>query len=423
MRSAAAILTTLTCFAGWLVSAPVRGQEPVPQPTVAQPLVENAAPDGQAPRGCAPALEAGFRDAEIDDLTVCVECLQGLSLDQCLPEARGQAEIAAAAASPSEERLLAKAESALRRKGERIVETLAKYEQLLFAPEATQQEKEDALTKIEEFSDQVEEIREVLPTFRSESLFENFDDYDDYFFRLNTGYEFADIDQILDDSFPLLVMLVNLKMGGHDVVEATHGLGLYGTRIGFAARLTNSAEQELTIPADDGDPSEDDEPVPDPVPDDGAGEEKQQAIEFELHSFVPLHRTLPLKPGNWRNYIGPLLTFGGRKTDEEDHVELRYYGGIRFAMNPELYWDLLFGRTDSLRSDRLELRGQLPVRLFANGSRLYLGAIGNIGLGDERKAILGANGDVVRAAEEDVVRVYLSWNGDVLELFGGKGKE
>ena len=90
---------------------------------------------------------------------------------------------------------------------------------------------------------------------------------------------------------------------------------------------------------------------------------------------------------------------------------------MRFALNPEFYGDILYGETDSLRSRRVELRGQLPLFQLASGSRLYLGAIGNFGIDDERKETLKADGTVLLAEEPDSIRVYLSLETNLQNLF------
>ncbi|MDA8021165.1 MAG: hypothetical protein MPN21_27325 [Thermoanaerobaculia bacterium] len=97
---------------------------------------------------------------------------------------------------------------------------------------------------------------------------------------------------------------------------------------------------------------------------------------------------------------------GFRAIDNQSDVTGRYYGGFRFAYNPEWYFDLLIGRTESLDSDRIELRGQLPIATTTKNSRIYLGLTANVGI-DEPES----------SPEDDVIRIYAKWNVDLRGFF------
>ena len=45
----------------------------------------------------------------------------------------------------------------------------------------------------------------------------------------------------------------------------------------------------------------------------------------------------------------------------------------------------MFGHTSGLKSQRLEVRGQFPVKTFGSGDRIYLGGIGNFALDKRRR--------------------------------------
>lgn len=88
-------------------------------------------------------------------------------------------------------------------------------------------------------------------------------------------------------------------------------------------------------------------------------------------------------------------------------MDHRIYGGLRFQINPELFTDFLVGETQSLDTLRLEVRGQIPVHRFENGSRLFLGAVGNFGLNNAEE----------RQRDKDLVKIYLSWNIDFKTIY------
>lgn len=254
--------------------------------------------------------------------------------------------------------------------------------------------------------------------------------YPNTYFRLPVGYEFVDIEKGFDEGFPNLGMLTSVRFGGSRVHDGTHGFrgGRYGASLSFQLQWTNSAEQKIgaKMPEDPAGPSG--TPSEDPPPEDGMSgapmpeddEESQEAADallLEGQAFFPLFRSRNNNDNDVRLYFGPTFTVGGRKTDGVDQLDWRYYGGLRFAVSPETFFDLLYGRTDSLESDRTEVRFQIPIGKLDNNSRAFIGVVANLGLGHEKDAVLDTMGQVVRPEEGDTIRVFLQMNGDPTKVF------
>lgn len=220
-------------------------------------------------------------------------------------------------------------------------------------------------------------------------------DFDQFMFNLYAGYEFATVNKLFESGTPRVGMLTYFNYGD-PVPEYKHGFGWYGLQHSFVVQLTGSAEQKIDVTTS---------PPPNKV---NLGDKK--AVEFAMPLYAPVYRT------QWKNnntlfqYLGPYFEIGGKKVDENDKADLRYYGGIRLAKNPEAYVDFTYGRTTSISGSRIEAKAQLPIFRFENNTRLYLGAIGNFGV--DRKD-----------NEADVIRAYLTWNVDVMDVFASKSKQ
>lgn len=255
-------------------------------------------------------------------------------------------------------------------------------------------------------------------------LYDDFRSYDSWGFAFSGGAEWVSVSEIFQDSLPLIDLLVY-----RDFRTPRRWRGM--PQLYIDAQLTNSAEALAVLaPEEDGMGNGDDnggetETGMDMTGDDGQEGnretedlEVESALNFNLGLFVPLWRFggnevgdgLPVNGRRLRDYLGFLVEGGFRELDSQSQVDYRYYGGLRLAFNPEWYVDLLYGKTDSLESDRLELRGQFPVAPLGANSRVYLGIVANIGL-DEPAGV----------EEDDVVRVYATWNLDVKSFFQGLG--
>lgn len=322
-------------------------------------------------------------------------------------------------------RSLARAEGVLRRSADLKLALIENLQATADNPQAAEAEKQSARRKIGRLDKGVREIDDLVAYSRKKQIV-NFEDYDDYFFRFPVGYEILQDDPSLEKGFPRVGFLVSALLGGGQVHDLVHGrrLGRYGAFLSFTAQITSSAEQ--TIETFSGNPAGGDDGPMEPPPGDGSqedggeegeddgeddqptvdGEPVEDAFEFEVQLYLPVFRSRAMTPEGLRVYIGPILTVGGKQIEAADEVEGRHYGGLRIASNPELYWDLLVGKSDGLDGKRLEVRGQLPIHIFEGGNRLFLGAIGNFGLDGED--------------EPDVIRLYVTWNVDVKELFNGR---
>lgn len=221
---------------------------------------------------------------------------------------------------------------------------------------------------------------ESLPQ-AEEYLLVNHDDFDDYFFAFSVGYEYSGVSEIFSKGFPRVGLLVHRK---------------YHERLSMAGSflLTSSAEQKL----------------------EGTGQasdiraEGEKTLELEVQPFYAwkeIDAVLGRGSRKINEQIGATLVLGGRKTDQTSQLDARYYLGLRAAFNPHTYFDALVGRTQSLDSSRLELRGQMPIFRMANNSRFYIGGILNAAV---------HNRDEV--TEPDVVRVYVKWDSpDLSNIF------
>ncbi len=257
-------------------------------------------------------------------------------------------------------------------------------------------------------SDQIASANADLKTIESrvayseKKLFVNSEDYEDYFFRLNTGYEYVALDKLFSTGTPRISLLVNSKLGGESINDRVIGPHFYGVRLNISALLNSSAEVTSKFPTDT--------PATSKVTDTAASTDSsdvKKTLELDLQAVVPFFRTRLFTPNNLRTYFSIVTTVGGLKTDAQSQITKRYYGGLRVSINPELYEDFLIGRTEGLKSLRFEYRGQLPVYTLASGDRIFLGTIINLGL------------DKKEANESDVFRVYVSWNTDLKKLFSG----
>jgi len=261
--------------------------------------------------------------------------------------------------------------------------------------------------------DELEEIARVIEVPDASGLYVGFQDYRRFFANFTAGYEFVNVRNASDKGFPRLGFLVQYRYFGKGTPETEcRRFGGYGLMHSFAALLTNSAEQSVSLPG-----TAAEEP---PTEGEGAAAaetEISRALEVETTLFWPWWRTAKKPDESHRSHFGPLFLIGGKLPVDATQLDARYYGGWRAAMSPEQYADFLVGRTEGLRSLRAEVRGQLPVKRFDNGSRLFLGAIGNFGLDHEKHGRPDDEGVIV--PEADVVRVYLVWHIDFEDAVSG----
>jgi len=86
-------------------------------------------------------------------------------------------------------------------------------------------------------------------------------------------------------------------------------------------------------------------------------------------------------------------------------------GHLGFARDS--YGEILYGRTRSLHTRRIETRGEVPVAHWGSDSRLLLGWVANFRAGRRPSSF-----QTKEPAERDAFRVYVTYNLDFLKLVG-----
>lgn len=137
-----------------------------------------------------------------------------------------------------------------------------------------------------------------------------------------------------------------------------------------------------------------------------AGEDNNQfeALEFETGVYWPIYMGSrgSKDAKTYQELSMGVIAIGGGRTTETDNFDDRYYAGLRFANNEETYFDILYGKTESLTGNRLELRGQLPVSKVGTG-RLFIGGAANLQLSRSR----GDDGEKID--EPDAYKIFITW--------------
>lgn len=339
--------------------------------------------------------------------------------------------------------VLSQVERALRKQGDALEDAIAAEKKVRVkskkAAKSRVAKKERETTKATDDQSQEKDeatLKDIEKTvyFSEKGLFVNAEKYDDYFFRLNTGYEFVAVDRFFDKGEPRISLLVNSRLGGRWVTDALDGFsGLYGGRLSFTSQLESSAEVTPTLPQDmPAQPQSKLAQTTDTPTDstEAANAKVTKTFSFELQGTWVFYRTRVFSgsepedasttsSANLRHYLGLIGVAGGLKTDDQPKIATRTYAGLRWAINPELYTDVLYGHTSGLASNRFEIRGQLPVYTLASGDKVYLGGIGNFGINKRRRTLsVDADGNSIAPKESDAVRIYLTWNADLKKLLG-----
>lgn len=180
-----------------------------------------------------------------------------------------------------------------------------------------------------------------------DQLINGFQDYPNYYYYFFGGYEFNSVANTFYKGFPTAGLRVYQKSS-----DRTFSWHIFGS-----ISLTSSAEQTASTQASK-------------LPAGGA-----KALQFDIDNFVPIYEE---NLGDYSDLVGPIVDLGARKTDTIPQFDIRKYIGVRSAINPDLYLDILWGKTDSLPGKRWELRGDLPVYATNGGSKIYIGAIANL---------------------------------------------
>jgi hypothetical protein len=305
---------------------------------------------------------------------------------------------------------IARAESRLRRKGNRLARTYLDWEEAKKDKDVYGKFKAGIDQQSAENKTLLNEVKGVTPVTYND-FFRTYDDYDQYYFKFYLGYEYSStVNSLFKEGTPRAGLAVQYRAWEQAVPDAQplgfwDGFGFYGIQSSFQAFVTGSAEQATDL-------SSDSAPASSPTPTiKNTGENK--AIEGNLDFFMPLYRTARFNNNKLWGYLGPVVSLGLKKADNVadsagntvDRFDRRRYAGVALAFNPELYTAVFYGKTSGLSSDRLEIRAQLPVYKFNNESRLLLGAIVNLGVKDQRPD------------EVDIMRIYLTWNVDLSNIY------
>lgn len=218
-----------------------------------------------------------------------------------------------------------------------------------------------------------------------ERLHVDHNDYERYFFKLSLGFEYTSISGLLEQGAARIGMLI-YQHNGRRAYFDEYGLGFYGFDTTLNLILSGASEQALKDTGTESSPA--------PL--------AERTLGIDATLFFPFLRTKLRTDLSLLN--GPVASIGATQTDQTTHIRTRSYLGWRSATNPEHLIEILFGHSPGLRSNRLEVRGQMPAARLGEESRLYIGAVANMGLEEYED-------------ESDRVSVYVSWNIDFLDLF------
>ncbi len=270
---------------------------------------------------------------------------------------------------------------------------------------------------------------ESLVTLPSDSnpLYRVFDDdYDEWWVhQFYLGGEFDSVSGILNRGFARIGYSNWLHVGGENIPEShpRSGWGNYGRTYVFNALLTSTGEQSAAKLL---------EPLPatDPCASNTTSTARcaRRALETEYSVWAPLYRHS--RHNRIRLYFGPTASIGATFVDPNENeakslqAGYRYYAGMRAGFARDAYGELLFGKSSTLRSHRLEVAGEIPVAKWGTKSRLLLGWSANIRAGGKeaftRVRTTDAAGNIMQTIipERDVYRVYISYEVDFLTLTG-----
>lgn len=204
----------------------------------------------------------------------------------------------------------------------------------------------------------------------------NHDGFPGYFTVFYAGVEFQNIDTLFDKGVPRVGLMVYRKPGDPDVGRGAFRPKNWHVFSNFLVTgVGEIAEDEQVQLAD---------------------EEIEKGIEANINLFVP---TNEFDLGFHQLLGGPILSLGGSKIEKQQVVTRRQYVGWRTALEPEVFTEFLVGKTETLISNRAEVRVQMAVPGLSPSTKLFLGAIINLGVHGHEEA-----------EEGDVLRVYVKWN-------------
>lgn len=205
-----------------------------------------------------------------------------------------------------------------------------------------------------------------------------FDDYPKYYYYFFGGIQFTSVNTLFENGYPTVGFNIY-----HQLLSHFHLLG--------SISLASSAEQQASkITTSSGVPP------------------GKKSLEFDIDSFMPIDSVDDIEKGSDEPLVGPIAVFGARKTDDVNQFDYRRYIGLRSSLNPDTYFDVMYGKTSSLSTPRYELRAQMPLPILMSntGPRFYIGAIANI--------------RAQHTADDDSLVIYLTWNIPFTQIYSMK---
>lgn len=265
-----------------------------------------------------------------------------------------------------------------------------------------------------------------------------FADYEQWFNKISMGFQYSSLNEAFSKGFPRVGATIGFHYPRQTLPEESSNWSWrYGIYNIFSLNLTNTGEStptsaaivthlggtasHLTTFAAGTAAAADD-------PGTAAAPKITRALEFESAWFFPLWRNdYQVENPRLRTRIGPLLVLGARKADTDTFADDRAYFGFRSARSPDTYFDFMYGRTGTLHSHRVELRGQYQLpRSFTHGAKLTIGSVGNFGINKRRRGnscAVDTGEPDCHNSEPDLISFYVTYDilgAELAKLFGGK---
>lgn len=281
---------------------------------------------------------------------------------------------------------------ALRVKGRSTGEAIKNYLALSNNANLPIAEREAYLAKIKQDRKRLVAIKALIPFDGFDDLIEplylDFDSSEKHYYRhynsFNIGYEYVGLDELFQQGVPRIGFLHYRRFG--EAPATRSGLGFYGIHAFGSMQLTSSAEQSIS------------------AQDNGI----KNTLIVGISTFIPLFHSSIYVDRSLSDLTGILINYGAKKNSAREHINSRFYAGVRNAFNPETYIDATYGYTQGLNSSRIEVKAHLPVYRFSHGSRIFFGGTLNM-----------STPWSPASSDPDVIRFYLEWNADFGKIIEG----
>ncbi len=279
----------------------------------------------------------------------------------------------------------------LRAQGRNLANSIKNYMLLVNNPILDSKDYDAYLQKIDKGRRQLIALEKSIDFTGYDKLIEPvYIDYDNpeksyhrHHYTFNLGYEYVSLDTIFQTGVPRIGFYHYRRYGETPTVN--EGLNYYGLHVFGAIQLTSSGEVNTNVT-----------------------NEVSNTLQLSGGMFVPFFHSPIRLDNSLSDFLGAVLKVGIKKNETDDQAKSTVYGGFRDAINPETYVEILYGKTQGLRSNRLEIGVQMPIYKFGQGTRIFFGGIANLALPWDSKA-----------TEKDVLRFYLDWNADIEKILGG----